>query len=278
MGAHAGSEILERNYYPQVERDVSMREPQANNIKDDRDRPEYWSNIVASFDETHYQAIELVASFPPGRALDLPAGAGRLSWLLYRSGFQVTAGDIEPKNFRNPEIPVVKADFDGAFPFENNQFDYAFCIEGPEHAENQYHTFREFARILQPGGKLILSCPNHSNIESRLRMIFYGVLEPVEGHDSRVKRGTSKYDGHISRPPYALLRMALEHAGFHIDKITSEKVKTGQLFFLPIYFLIRLFTLIKGQKGDQKYWLRDSNSYEVLMGGNSLLLMATLEK
>ena len=273
-----------------------MREAQSNSVQDDRDRPEYWTNIVASFDETHYQAIELVSSFPRGRALDFPAGTGRLSWLLHRSGFQVTAGDIEPKYFRNPDIPVVQADFDGALPFEKAQFDYAFCIEGPEHAENLYHTFREFARILKPRGKLILSCPNHSNIESRLRMIFYGVLEPVEGQASRLlaasknspgileddgcsKRGrTAKYDGHISRPPYAMLRMAMEHAGFHIDRITSEKVKTRQLFFLPIYLIIRLFTMIKGEKGEQKYWLREANSYEVLMGGNSLLLMATLDQ
>jgi hypothetical protein len=61
--------------------------------------------------------------------------------------------------------------------------------------------------------------------------------------------------------------MAMEHAGFRINRITSEKVKTGQLFLLPLYWLILLFTRIRGEKGARKYCLREANSYEVLMGG-----------
>ena len=141
-----------------------------------------------------------------------------------------------------------------------------------------------------------MSTTNYSNLESRLRMIYYGILEPVratnrrrqtvalsaqfgsEGFREPAIEEVVKYDGHINRPPYALLRMAMEHAGFHIDKITSEKVKTGQRLLLPIYYLIRLFTMIQGEKGEQKYWLREANSYEVLMGGNDLILIATLDK
>jgi SAM-dependent methyltransferase len=275
-----------------------MDKPVVKRTDDVRDRPEYWANIVASLDEAHYKALDLVTTCPPGLALDLPAGSGRLSWWLHRKGFQVTAGDIEPEFFRNPEIPTVKTDLDGVFPLEDNQFDYAFCIDGPEHAENIYHTFREFARVLKPGGKMIVSYPNYSNLESRLRMIFYGVLEPVEGRHQPLRSSSGaitwdnentcfqsgdvkevqKYNGHINRQPYALLRMAMEHAGFRINRITSEKVKTGQLFLFPLYLLILLFTRIRGEKGARKYWLREANSYEVLMGGNDLILIATLEK
>jgi SAM-dependent methyltransferase len=275
-----------------------MKEQIIKKTEDARDRPEYWANIVASLDEAHYKVLDLIASCPAGRALDLPAGSGRLSWWLHRKGFQVTAGDIEPEFFRNQEIPAVKVDLDGVFPLENNQFDYAFCIDGPEHAENLYHTFREFARVLKPGGRMIVSYPNYSNLESRLRMIFYGVLEPVEGRHRPLRsisgamtwdnenagfQGNNiteveKYNGHINRQPYALFRMAMEHAGFQINRITSEKVKTGQLFLLPLYWLIRLFTSIQGEKGARKYWLGEVNSYDVLMGGNDLILIATLDK
>jgi len=207
---------------------------------------------------------------PKGKVLDFPAGTGRLSWMLHNEGFNVTAADIGIENFCNPEIPVFKADMDGRFPFEDGCFDYAFCIDGPEHTENMYHSFREFSRVLKKGGEFTLSYPNYSNIESRLRNIFYGVLEPVEPY---VDRG-SKNNNHISRPPFALLKMALEYAGLEIQTITSEKIKYNQLWLSPFAIIISIFTLIKGEKGRKKYWLNESNAWKVLMGGNGLIINA----
>ncbi|MBW2737399.1 MAG: class I SAM-dependent methyltransferase [Deltaproteobacteria bacterium] len=237
------------------------------------------SFLSFSLDETHYKVMELVSSFTKGKALDFPAGSGRLSWWLHKKGFQIIAGDSLPENFQNSEIPIVHANLNEKFPFDDSFFDYAFCIDGPEHVENMYHTFREFARILKPGGKMIISYPNYSNIESRLKMVFYGILEPVEPL-KRVEANNRRREGggHINRQPYALLRMALEYAGFKIEKITSEKTKKAQLFFLPLFLLIKLFTKIKGKKGDTKYWLHESNCYNVLMGGNDLILICTLNK
>jgi SAM-dependent methyltransferase len=236
--------------------------------------------VSMSLDEVHYKVMDLISQSPEGEALDFPAGSGRLSWWLHKSGFKVVAADCLPENFQNPEIPIVSADLDGCFPFGDDSFDYAFCIDGPEHLENMYHTFREFGRILKPGGKLIISYPNYSNIECRLRNIFYGVLEPVEPRKlaESEKRGYIKNNGHINRQPYALLKMALQYAGFSIDRITSEKTKRNQLFLLPLFFVIKLFTKIKGEKGVAKYWLNESNGYEVLMGGNDLILLCTAGK
>ena len=212
--------------------------------------------------------------------MDFPSGSGRLSWCLHKKGFKVVAGDSQPNNFENPEIPIVPADLDGIFPFRNDSFDYAFCIDGPEHAENIYHTFREFARILKPGAKFIISYPNYSNIESRMRNIFYGILEPVEPREliEYSQNEGMKNNGHINRQPYALLKMALEYADFNIQKITSEKTKLGQLLLFPLFLLIQLFTKIQGEKGISKYWLNESNCYDVLMGGNDLILICTIDK
>jgi len=228
--------------------------------------------IAQSLDSIHYKVMELISNFTRGRALDLPAGYGRLSCWLYEKGFDVVAGDIVPKKFKNPKIPVCKIDFDGTFPLKNESFDLAFCIEGPEHVENLYHTFREFARVLKPGGTLVISYPNYSNLESRIRTIFYGVLEPVEYSKSDAP---IKDNGHINRQPFALLKMALLHAGFDVEHVTSEATKRNQLLLYPAYLLIKLFTAARGEKGQKKYFLKDSNNYSVLMGGNSLIVVCT---
>lgn len=223
---------------------------------------------IASLNEIHFKIVEVMKNEPKGKVLDFPAGTGRLSWMLHNEGFDVTAADIGIGNFRNPEIPVFQADLDGRFPFDDGTFDYAFCIDGPEHTENMYHTFRELSRVLKKGGSFTLSYPNYSNIESRLRNVFYGILEPVEPY---VKRD-GKNNNHISRPPFALLKMALEYAGLEIQTITSEKIKYNQLWLLPFAVIISIFTWIKGKRGRKKYWLNESNSWKILMGGNGLII------
>jgi ubiquinone/menaquinone biosynthesis C-methylase UbiE len=223
---------------------------------------------VASLKEIHFKILDVMKNKKRGKVLDFPAGTGRLSWMLHSEGFDITAADIIPNSFKNPEIPIIKTDMDGRFPFDSESFDYAFCIDGPEHTENIYHSFREFSRVLKKGGLFTMSYPNYSNIESRLRNIFYGVLEPVEPYKERA----AKDNGHISRPCFALLKMALQSAGLEIESITSEKIKYNQLLLAPVALIISIFTLIKGEKGRKKYWLNESNSWKVLMGGNGLII------
>jgi SAM-dependent methyltransferase len=225
---------------------------------------------LMSLNEIHFKIVEMMKKMPKGKVLDFPAGKGRLSWMLYNEGFDLTGADIDIDLFRNPEIPIVRADMDGSFPFDDGSFDYAFCIDGPEHMENMYHSFREFSRVLKKGGLFTMSYPNYSNIESRLRNIFYGVLEPVEPY----VEGISKNNGHINRPVYALLKMALQQAGLEIEIIGSEKIKYNQLLLAPVAFIISIFTLIKGKKGKKKYWLDETNSWKILMGGNGLIITA----
>jgi SAM-dependent methyltransferase len=225
---------------------------------------------IASLNEIHFKILEMMNKMPKRKVLDFPAGTGRLSWMLHNEGFAVTAADIGIESFCNPEIPIFKGDLDGRFPFVDGSFDYAFCIEGPEHVENIYQTFREFSRVLKKDGLLVMSYPNYSNMESRLRNIFYGILEPVEPYSDK----DIKNNGHISRPPYALLKMALNYAGLEIETIMSEKIKYNQLLLAPLALLIIFFTKIKGEKGKRKYWLNESNSWNILMGGNSLIISA----
>jgi SAM-dependent methyltransferase len=232
---------------------------------------------ACSIDEIHYKIMEIMENHPPGKALDFPSGFGRLSYWLQEKGYNVLSYDISPEIYTDSPVNIRRADLNKDFPFEKDTFDYAFCIDGPEHSENLYHTFREFYRVLKPNGLFITSMPNHSNIESRFKYLFYGVLEPVTNKDDfkESSMGTGKF--HISRPCYALLRMALEAANFSVTDVTYDKKKTNQKFFYPFYLLIRLLTVINGDKGNKKYWMRDSNSKNILMGGNTLIVISNKE-
>lgn len=226
-----------------------------------------------SIDAIHYKILKLIKDFPVGTVLDFPSGHGRLSHWLSQKGYKVTSCDIAVDDYRDSPVQHVYADLNKEFPFEDDKFDYCFCVDGPEHAENLYHSFREFHRVLKPNGIFVVSIPNLANIECRVKYLWYGVLEPVTtGEQFR----NSKYGPgvfHINRPSYAMLRMALEAANFQVVDITYDTEKKQQRWYLPLYYLIRLITKLKSEKGDKKYWLKESNSKNVLLGGNTLIVV-----
>ena len=218
--------------------------------------------------------MEIIEDYPKGKALDFPAGWGRLSYWLQQKGHDVVACDVAPEKYTDSPIHLTKADLTKKFPFDDNTFDYAFCIDGPEHSENIYHTFREFHRVLKHDGILITSIPNFSNIESRFKQFWYGVLEPINSYEDFQRCYPVTGHMHVNRPSYALLKMAIEGSGLKVTAVNYDKEKQAQKYFYPLYLLIRMITYLKGDKGQKKYWLRDSNSKNVLMGGNTLIIVS----
>lgn len=227
--------------------------------------------------EIHPAISRVMANLPKGTVLDMPTGAGALAWRLHNEGFDVTGADLFPQYSRNPEISVTKADLNATFPFDDDQFDYVCFVEGPEHVENVFFCLREFARVLKPDGTIILSIPNYSNLQNRLKELLYGTPESVVTKEKLVV----EYDNdphmiHINRVRFPELKMALEFAGFRITSVNIDKVKSGQRLLWPLAALIKLVTFFRGDGGEEKYGMRENNSDPVLMGGNTLIITARL--
>ena len=249
-------------------------------VKGEEDVVEVYGRTFPSYSrsEIHPAISKILKEMPRGKLLDFPAGSGSLAWRLQSEGFQVTAADVVPEAFKNPEIEIVRGDLNRTFPFESDRFDYACFVEGPEHVENVFQCLREFARILKPGGTLVVSLPNYSNIQNRIKQFLNGVIEPVVSYESL----KSDYVGnefmiHINRLPYPMMRMALEFAGFKIESVHEDRPKKKQRLLWPLAWAIQTLTYLRGEKAQKKYWMKDNNATEVLMGGNTLILVAKLK-
>jgi SAM-dependent methyltransferase len=119
-------------------------------------------------------ALRLIDGLPPGRALDAPCGTGLLATELRSRGFAVLGLDADPAAARAAGISAVPGDLEEALPFPTASFDLALCLEGIEHVEAQAALLRELARVVRPGGTLILSTPNLLGRPSRRSLLHKG--------------------------------------------------------------------------------------------------------
>ncbi len=186
------------------------------------------------------------------KALDFPAGNGVTSEQLASLGARVRALDLFPELFRIPDIPVHRGDLSDVFPLESNSLDFAVCQEGIEHVGNQEHVFQEFARVLRPGGRLLMTTPNYSNIKSKLSYLFceseaFGRIMPPNEHDSiwlsppTPGEQPRVYFGHCFLTGFFRLRLFAKLAGFRLTAIHDSRVNTTSLLFFPIVYPFVLF-------------------------------------
>src|SRR6266852_6648514 len=122
----------------------------------------------------HDTVVRILENEPRGALLDVPAGEGALAARLIDAGFDVRCCDLYPEIFRLDGVDIHSGNLDAELPFGDQSFNYVTCLEGLEHIENPQQAMREFARVLKPGGHLIVSVPNILNIEERLKWLLYG--------------------------------------------------------------------------------------------------------
>jgi len=95
----------------------------------------------------------------------LDFGCGHQAYLLNQIKEQIKKGvgiDYDSESFRlAPNIEVRNFHFTDKFPFLDKSYDKVFALAVIEHIDisRVSKLFREFSRILKPGGKVILTTP-----------------------------------------------------------------------------------------------------------------------
>ena len=231
----------------------------------------------------HDTVVRILENEPRGALLDVPAGEGALAARLIDAGFDVRCCDLYPEIFRLDGVDIHSGNLDAELPFGDQSFNYVTCLEGLEHIENPQQAMREFARVLKPGGHLIVSVPNILNIEERLKWLLYGYtshFKPITRASREQLR--SEYNdreeiaAHVNPIGYSELRYILEKNGFEIASVHRDKPKANTWLYWPIVILIRLIARLTRAKRRTERWTEELVSDEVLLGGNTLIVHAVL--
>ena len=241
------------------------------------------SPVPLAHQAIHDTVMRILADQPRGALLDVPAGEGALAARLIDAGFDVRCCDLYPEIFRLTSVGIHRGNLDLELPFSDLSFDYVTCLEGLEHIENPQQAMREFARLLKPGGHLIVSVPNILNIEERLKWLIYGYtshFKPITR--AGAERLRADYDNraeiaaHVNPIGYSELRYVLEKYGFEIVSMHRDKPKANAWLYWPIVLLIRLIARLTPVKKRSERWTEELASDQVLLGGNTLIVHAVL--
>ncbi len=184
-----------------------------------------WS---ASYDEPGNPIVELeqpamwslLEGVAPGRALDAACGTGRHTRRLVELGHDVTAVDISPEMLARarenvPQATFVEADV-RAMPLEGEQFDLVACALALAHLRDLGAATGELARVLAPGGRLVIS-------------VLHPILAQLGWHapfaDATGRRGFVREHVHTHAEYFA----ALAAAGVTVRTISEPRLGPDQV-------------------------------------------------
>jgi len=219
---------------------------------------------------THDYILSLMKKVSPDAdgkiILDIGAGKGGLSAKLKAAGFEVSACDLFPDNFRVPGITCLKVDASGRLPYDDNSIDVALAIELIEHIDNHQGFFSEVCRVLKPGGKFLFSTPNILSLKSRVSFLFTGYFYSF----GSLKVGEfNPAEQHISAFTLDRYRWLLDRCKLNLMCIETDKWQNSSLLW---FFLAPLIKYFAWKKQGNTLSVREQNLGKVLCGRKLILI------
>lgn len=169
---------------------------------------------------THEAVLKLLKQGEAhGRTLDAPCGSGALALEAVELGLDVHGVDVE----QHPELKLdpqrlTLADLNKGVPFEDHSFDTVMSVEGIEHLSCPRDFVAELARVLKPGGQLVISTPNVLSVRSRWRWLTRG----YHRHFTPDEHGRASSD-HLHAMDYVLLHRYLGEAGLQVRSVSCNR-------------------------------------------------------
>ncbi len=160
------------------------------------------------------------------------------------AGYDVVAGDLFPEDIKGEGIEAMKIDLEKPLPFPEGSFDGVLFSEGIEHLDAQVRSLQEMARILKPGGVLIVTTPNILNLANRVNAMLIGhdrrhspaVVTTGQYWGERPRSAEDTYFGHAFLINAFQLRFYLEHVGLEVLDVDTTQYSRNSVLAAPLMY------------------------------------------
>ena len=213
-------------------------------------------------------ALEFLSLIRARKVLDCPAGEGPFSRMLLEHGFEVTSCDIYPEQFKLTEISCDFADLNDRLPYESNKFDAVVCLNGLQRMWARGRAVRELARVVRPGGYLIVSFPNNSDIRRRLLFMMTGSVTWNVIGPPHVCLPEAENPAACFRYPMSLSNVlsAVNSVGLKCESIRSTHYSKGAIFLSPLIIGPKIYSLLSPKKYQNFYMMKHTSTLDALLG------------
>ncbi len=215
--------------------------------------------------------------------LDIPAGSGFVSALCHQAGALVEPYDLHPEVFQYADVMrCKKLDMTATFPIPSNYADYVLCMENMESIPDQLHLLRELSRVLKPGGTLVITMPNNSNLQNRLNHFWLEsergrIFLPNEYNGIVGYNEEHVYLGRFFLCGIQRLRSLAGLSGLKFEKVhPNERSSSALLIYLltaPFFHLRSWLTLRRTLRKSASEQDREALRLQYLLNTNATVLL-----
>jgi SAM-dependent methyltransferase len=167
--------------------------------------------------------LSLVRDVGGRQVLDAGCGPGLCAEELLRRGAAVTGLDASQAQLSiarrrlGASVPLVRAVLGGNLPFRDASFDVAVCALVIHYVADRRAAFQEFARILRPGGRLVVSTQHPTTDWLRKGGSYFDIVE----EEDIWKTEDGPYRVRFWREPLTALCEAATSSGLLIKSVVE---------------------------------------------------------
>jgi 2-polyprenyl-3-methyl-5-hydroxy-6-metoxy-1,4-benzoquinol methylase len=179
--------------------------------------PAIYAGVAAAVDAVHPSG---------GTLVDVGCGSGAL-WSVLRPAFARYVGvDIVRYDGFPTDAELVTGNLDdGPLPLADEYADVVASVETIEHLENPRAFMRQLARVVKPGGVVVVSTPNQLSLLSKLTLV-------LKNQFNAFQEAPGLYPAHLTALlEIDLLRIARECG---LVEQTIHYTNSGRIPFTPI--------------------------------------------